>query len=56
MSESDNAGFSDFSNKTPATEADFEDKEIECIDCGEDFVWSSGEQLFFSRQGTETPP
>jgi hypothetical protein len=29
---------------------DFQDKVLKCEDCGADFVFTAGEQLFFSRQ------
>lgn len=37
-------------------EADFEDQMINCIDCGKDFVWSVGEQVFFRDKGLKNPP
>lgn len=35
---------------------EFADALIACIDCGEDFVWSGGEQLFFRDKGLQNPP
>lgn len=32
------------------------DCEITCIDCRNDFVWTSGEQLFFRDKGLQNPP
>ena len=35
---------------------DFVDKEIQCIECGATFTFSSGEQFFFwSKSGLSTP-
>ncbi|PIS06661.1 zinc-binding protein [Candidatus Berkelbacteria bacterium CG06_land_8_20_14_3_00_43_10] len=36
--------------------ADFQDKTLVCRDCGKDFVWTSGEQKFFSEKGFTNPP
>lgn len=38
------------------THAEFPDKNINCIDCGQEFVWSSGEQQFFRDKGLQNPP
>ena len=35
---------------------DLDDREIQCIDCKEGFVWTSGEQLFFRDKNLENPP
>lgn len=32
------------------------DKLINCSDCGQDFVWTSGEQQFFRDKGLQNPP
>ncbi len=32
------------------------DRAINCIDCGEDFVWTGGEQTFFHDKGLQNPP
>ncbi len=32
------------------------DCEINCIDCNQFFVWTSGEQLFFRDKGLQNPP
>lgn len=37
--------------KQPELKQEFKDKEIKCIDCGELFIFSAGEQNFyFSKQ------
>lgn len=33
----------------------FEDRDLECVDCQQPFVFTSGEQQFFSMKGF-TPP
>ena len=35
---------------------DFQDKTLACRDCGKDFVWTVGEQKFFSEKGFTNPP
>ena len=56
MSEADKNGLNEFNRKTYTSEEDFDDVEIECIDCGENFVWTGGEQLFFRDKGLKHPP
>ncbi len=46
----------DFNEKTFAKEIKFQDKNILCIDCGQEFVWSTGEQEFFCDKGLTNPP
>jgi len=46
----------EFNDKTFADEAEFKDKIINCIDCGQEFVWSIGEQAFFRDKGLINPP
>lgn len=38
------------------SESDFEDCKIHCVDCGQDFIWTAGEQLFFHDKGLKNPP
>jgi len=38
------------------TEAQFEDRPIKCIDCGENFIWTGGEQVFFHDKGLKNEP
>ena len=38
------------------SETDFQDYAIQCIDCGQDFTWTAGEQLFFYDKGLRNPP
>lgn len=37
-------------------ESEFTDKEIDCVDCEEVFIWSAGEQTFFRDKGLKNPP
>ncbi len=39
-----------------SSETLFVDTSINCIDCGHDFIWTSGEQLFFHDKGLKNPP
>lgn len=45
-----------FNQETFPDESDFEDKDIDCVDCGKPFVWTAGEQLFFRDKGLKHPP
>lgn len=53
-SESDN--LKDFNDKTFADPSEFADSPIKCIDCGNDFIWTAGEQAFFKDKGLVNPP
>ena len=46
----------EFNKKTFADQSDLEDTNINCIDCGNDFIWTSGEQMFFRDKGLTNPP
>lgn len=39
-----------------AAEEAFDDRIIKCVDCGEDFVWTAGEQTFFHDKGLQNEP
>ncbi|HUF04067.1 MAG TPA: zinc-ribbon domain containing protein [Aridibacter sp.] len=56
MSESGSDGPAQFVREPVRDENDFEDKEIDCVDCGNPFVWTAGEQLFFRDKGLKHPP
>lgn len=44
-------------NQSTVTEhSEFEDKNISCIDCGKEFVWTDGEQKFYCDKGLQNPP
>ena len=46
----------EFNQKTFADEPNLEDVHITCIDCGKEFIWKVGEQLFFRDKGLQNPP
>lgn len=31
------------------------DKSIECVDCKQNFIWTEGEQEFYTKKGFTTP-
>jgi CxxC-x17-CxxC domain-containing protein len=35
---------------------DYEDKTIDCVDCGDNFVFTASEQEFFASKGFENEP
>lgn len=35
---------------------EFQDKSLKCIDCGEDFIFTAGEQLFFHDKQFKNEP
>ena len=35
--------------------ANFQDKELTCMDCGDTFTWSRGEQYFYASKGLSEP-
>lgn len=37
-------------------EMEFSDTTINCVDCGSDFVWTAGEQVFFHDKGLKNAP
>lgn len=43
-------------NASPEANSEFQDKSILCIDCGSEFIWSSGEQAFFRDKNLQNPP
>jgi hypothetical protein len=34
----------------------FEDQTRICVDCGDEFIWTAGEQEFFHEKGFTDPP
>ena len=34
----------------------FEDKTLKCVDCGEDFIFTAGEQEFYQEKGFQNEP
>ena len=37
-------------------ETEFQDRNIRCVDCNEDFIWTGGEQVFFHDKGLKNEP
>jgi len=37
-------------------DGDFADREIPCVDCGQPFVFTAGEQAFYAQKGFQEPP
>ena len=35
---------------------EFQDKILSCVDCGAEFVWTAGEQLFFADKNFKNEP
>jgi hypothetical protein len=35
---------------------EFQDKSLTCVDCGSDFIWTAGEQLFFADKQFKNEP
>ena len=35
---------------------EFQDKSLRCVDCGTDFIWTAGEQLFFADKQFKNEP
>jgi CxxC-x17-CxxC domain-containing protein len=36
--------------------SDYQDRSISCVDCGEAFIWTVGEQVFFHDKGLNNEP
>ena len=56
MSQIDSGSKNGFQPNPNAGQDEFDDKNIACIDCSQDFVWTSGEQLFYRDKGLQNPP
>ena len=35
---------------------EFQDKTLSCVDCGAEFIWTAGEQLFFADKNFKNEP
>jgi len=35
---------------------EFEDRRLQCVDCGEEFVWTAGEQRFYTERQLQNEP
>ena len=56
MSNSNPVEISENTGSTVVIEHEFSDMPILCIDCTHEFVWTSGEQLFFHEKNLLNPP
>ncbi len=56
MSNNGTVNLKEFNQKTFADETNLADADILCIDCGKDFTWTTGEQVFFRDKGLKNPP
>ncbi len=56
MSKIETENHKKFNQRTFTDDTDFKDENIFCIDCGGDFVWTVGEQIFFRDKGLKNPP
>jgi CxxC-x17-CxxC domain-containing protein len=36
--------------------SDYQDRSIACVDCGQEFIWTIGEQVFFHDKGLKNEP
>ncbi len=55
MQPTEHRNLKEFNRKTFADDQKIEDENIVCIDCGNDFIWTVGEQIFFRDKGLENP-
>jgi len=56
MPQAEPSNLKEFNRKTFADAPELEDIEIVCIDCGNTFIWTIGEQVFFRDKGLQNPP
>lgn len=56
MSQLSSNGQGAYESTDSKAESEFKDTDIDCIDCGQKFIWTSGEQLFFRDKGLQNPP
>jgi CxxC-x17-CxxC domain-containing protein len=56
MSESEFNGTGSEVQTFAFSESEFQDRSINCIDCGRDFIWTAGEQAFFRDKNLQNPP
>src|SRR2546428_13431358 len=43
-------------SSSAAVAPEFHDRSITCVDCGEEFTWTVGEQVFFHDKGLKNEP
>lgn len=47
----------EFASEVQTTpESEYQDRAIKCVDCGEIFIWTGGEQVFFHDKGLKNEP
>ena len=47
----------EFADETRASaDSEYPDRAIKCVDCGENFIWTGGEQVFFHDKGLKNEP
>lgn len=56
MSDTETGNLKEFNRKTFADPQSIEDLNIACIDCGNDFLWTAGEQIFYRDKCLQNPP
>ena len=56
MSQFESNNVNGFGNQTAANNDEFPDLGINCIDCSQEFIWTSGEQVFYRDKGLQNPP
>src|SRR3979409_2774990 len=44
------------SSKGRAKPVSFQDKTLTCKDCGQEFIWTAGEQEFYASRGLQNAP
>jgi CxxC-x17-CxxC domain-containing protein len=56
MSQFESHNTNGFVKQTTGETKELPDVGILCIDCGQEFIWTSGEQVFFRDKGLQNPP
>ncbi|HXF42399.1 MAG TPA: zinc-ribbon domain containing protein [Pyrinomonadaceae bacterium] len=56
MKHTDYGGVQPALNNQEPTDAEFNDMLLNCIDCGQQFIWTAGEQAFFKDKNLQNPP
>ena len=56
MSQFESNNANGFVKQTATNNDDLPDLGINCIDCSQEFIWTSGEQVFYRDKGLQNPP
>ena len=56
MSQFESNNANGFGKQTATNNDNLPDLGINCIDCGQEFIWTSGEQVFYRDKGLQNPP